>query len=166
VKPKKAASPEPEVSAKGAKRCLVGSLIFILAAGQQWAVEKAVTVTSKSDGWITADVYRNTTEGSDFLPLGGPVSMALYFGMAIWMFLFLRDRTFKAPPRWLVWGGVALTGVAMYKLFGAAALAGLGNQTSGLSITFAAFIGAVGALMLLLGALAYRGVAAVAVKAV
>ena len=87
--------------------------------------------------------------------------MALYLGMAVWMFLFLRDRTFTAPPRWLVWGAVVLSGVAMSKLLSAAALAGLGNQTSGVSITFAAFIGAVGAMVLLLGAMAYRGKPAV-----
>lgn len=157
---KKTANAEPNVSAKGAKRCLIGSLIFILAAGQQWAVEKAVTVIGRSDEWITADVYRNTTDGSAFLPLGGLASMALYFGTAVWMFLFLRDRTFTAPPRWVVWGGFALAGLALFRLLGTASLAGLGNQTSGLSITFAAFIGALGAGVLLMGAVAYRGKAA------
>ncbi|MEQ1932960.1 MAG: hypothetical protein ABL962_03645 [Fimbriimonadaceae bacterium] len=156
---KKAVSPGADIpNPKGVKRCLVGSLLFILAAGQTWAVTVSARVYEREAfGNIKAEVLRNSEGGTAYLPLGGPISMALYFGLALWMFLFWRDRTFSAPPRFLVWGEFVLAAWAMYKLFSVASLAGIGAQNSGLSVTFAGFVGAVGVAVLLTGALAYRG---------
>ncbi len=69
----------------------------------------------------------------------------------------MRDRTFTPVPKWLIWGAFALAAFAIYKLFSSAALAGIGNRESGLLLTFAGFLGTVGAMVLLSGALAFRG---------
>ena len=142
---------------KGAKRCLAGALLFILSASKEWAVAGAVTVYGRGlyDA-RTVDVYRNGYSGAEYLPLGGVLSMALYAGLALWLFLVLRDRTFTPVPKWLIWGAFALSAFAIYKLFSSAALAGIGNRESGLLLTFAGFLGIVGTLLLLSGALAFK----------